>query len=97
MSDQLKAAAWTALFTFTAVFGIGLLGWIADVAAWAGTDNAEFPSVTPLGKLVVAGLAAAASGFINWLVRLAQAKGVLPGHGPVYDTTARDITPPEFP
>lgn len=84
MSDSLKAAGWTALFSFLAVFGVGLLGWIADVAAWAGTDGAEFPSVTVLGKMVVAALAAAASGFVNWVVRYAQSRNVLPGNGPSY-------------
>lgn len=85
MSDSVKAALWTALFTFVALFGISLLGWVQEVAAWAGSATAgDFPSVTPLGKAAVAAVAAAATGLINWIVRFAQAKGALPGNGPAY-------------
>lgn len=87
MSDALKAALWTALFTFIAVFGISLAGWIADVAAWASANDTTagaFPSVTPLGKAAVAAIAAAGSGLVNWIIRAAQSKNVLPGSGPSY-------------
>jgi len=84
LSNELKAALWTTLFVFVAVFSAALLGFITDVAQWAGTDDAVFPSVTPLGKAAVAALAAAASGLLNYIIRWAQSKGVLPGAGPSY-------------
>lgn len=87
MNNSLKAALWTVLFTFIAVFGVGLLGWIVDVAEWASSESGEFPSVTPLGKLAVAALAAGASGLVNFVVRFAQSKGALPGEGPKYVET----------
>lgn len=96
MSNSLKAALWTFLFTFLGVFALALSGWIGDVATWAGTDGAVFPSVTPLGKAAVAALAAAGSGFVNWIVRFVQSKGILPGSGPVYGELPPP-PPPEFP
>jgi len=86
LSNELKAALWTTLFVFIAVFSAALLGFVTDVAQWAGTDDATFPSVTPLGKAAVAALAAAASGLLNYIIRWAQSKGVLPGAGPSYQT-----------
>jgi len=86
LSNELKAALWTTLFVFIAVFSTALLGFVTDVAQWAGTDDATFPSVTPLGKAAVAAFAAAASGLLNYIIRWAQSKGVLPGAGPSYQT-----------
>lgn len=90
MNDALKAALWTALFTFVAVFGISLLGWVSDVAAWASsntTTSTDFPSITPLAKAAVAAVAAGVTGLVNWVVRFAQSKGALPGNGPSYPGT----------
>lgn len=88
MSAPVKAALWTALFTFVAVFGISLMGWIVDVGAWASDKEAgQFPAVTPLAKALVAALAAGATGLVNFVIRFAQSKGALPGEGPVYPTT----------
>jgi hypothetical protein len=84
MTDSVKAALYTALWTFIGVFGVSLLGWIGDVAVWASSDTDMFPAVTPLGKAAVAALAAAASGFVGWVVRASQSHGWLPGEPPQY-------------
>lgn len=84
MKDATKSALYTALWSFLGVFGVSLLGWLGDIATWAGTDGATFPAVTPLGKAAVAAFAAAASGLIGWLVRTAQSRGMLPGSAPHY-------------
>lgn len=84
MSNSLKAALYTALWTFLGVFSVSLFGWLGDVATWAGTDGATFPAVTPLGKAAVAAFAAAASGAIGWVVRVAQSHQLLPGSAPSY-------------
>lgn len=89
MSNALKAALWTALFTFLAVFGIATIGFLQDVASWASGDALTFPDVSVLGKAAVSAFAAAATGLVNWVVRLAQSKGALPGAGPVYDTAEK--------
>lgn len=91
MRDATKAALFTALWTFIGVFGVSLAGWVSDVAAWAGTDGAVFPAVTPLGKAAVAAFAAAASGLVGWIVRTAQSHGMLPGEAPHYPTKSKDI------
>lgn len=90
MKDATKSALFTALWTFIGVFGVSLAGWISDVASWAGTDAAEFPAVTPLGKAVVAAFAAAASGLVGWIVRTAQSHHILPGEAPHYPTKIKE-------
>lgn len=83
--DALKAALWTALFTFVALFGLSLVEWLQDVAAWAGDQTpSEFPSVSVLAKAAVAAVAAAVTGLVNWGVRAAQAatgRGTVPSYG----------------
>jgi hypothetical protein len=74
MSNSLKAALWTSAFTFVGTLSITLFGWLSAVAEWAGTDGAEFPSVTPLGKAAAAAVVATASGLLNWAVRYIQQK-----------------------
>lgn len=79
--DALIRGARTALWTFIAVFGVSLLGFINDVAGWAGASDKAFPSVNPLGKAAIAALCAAASGFIGLVVNAVEdsrgANGVL--------------------
>jgi hypothetical protein len=87
MTDQLKAAAYTALWAFVGVFGLSLLGWVNDIASWANdTAAGAFPDVSVLAKAAVSAGAAAAAGLVTWVVRYAQSKGVLPGSGPTYPT-----------
>ena len=74
----------TAWQTFIGVFGIALLGYISDIASWADSTAGEFPSVSPLGKAAVAGLAAASSFLVTWIVRgYQQSKN--PAVGPHYN------------
>jgi hypothetical protein len=68
--DWLRAASRTAVQTFVAVFGLSLVGWLADVGAWAGSSEGTFPSISPLGKAVVAALVAASSGLVSALMNV---------------------------
>lgn len=84
LRNPTKAALNTTWQTFFAVFGLSLLGWIADVAEWAGSTATEFPSISPLGKAAVSAACAALSGLITWVVRTLQtmratSRGVLAG------------------
>lgn len=74
LSNPAKAALNTSWQTFIAVFGLALLGWIADVAEWAGSTGSEFPSISPLGKAAVSAACAAAAGLLTWIVREVQAR-----------------------
>lgn len=85
MSNEFKAALSTAVFTFIALFGASLVGWVQQVVEWSAAGGVEvFPDVSTLGKAAVAAAGAALTGLINYVVRVAQAKGVLPGRGPTY-------------
>jgi hypothetical protein len=72
--DSLKAALYTALFTFVALFAVSLIGWVDDVAEWAKDDGVtiEFPDPSVLIKASFAAAAAALSGLLNFVVRWAQ-------------------------
>lgn len=86
MSDSVKAALWTALFTFLSVFATTAIGWVGDVAEWAnGAGTTAFPSVSVLAYGAVSALTAAGAGFLNWVVRATQkATGVGAGTVPSY-------------
>jgi len=84
MSNSVKAGLWSALFAFFGVLLPALLGFVGDVADWAGSVDGEFPSVTPLGKAVVAAMAAAVTFLLNFGFRWFQERGTLPGNGPAY-------------
>lgn len=73
--DWVRAAYRTAIQTFIGVFGLALLGWFADVQAWAGDTAADFPAVTPLGKALAAALAAAAAGLVAAVVNVLGKRG----------------------
>jgi len=76
--DWLRAAYRTAFQTFVGMFGLSLMGWLADVGAWAGSSEGTFPSVSPLGKAAVAALVATSSGVVAAIMKVA-------GHdGPAY-------------
>lgn len=84
--DALKAAGWSAVWTFTALFGLSALGWLSDLAQWASSQGTEpLPTLSVIGYAAVSAAVAAASAVLTAVVRLAQAKGVLPGNGPSYD------------
>lgn len=84
--DALKAAAYTALWVFLAMFGMTALGWLADVSSWATSQDATvvFPDPRLLVKGVIAAVVAAASFVVAAVVRLAQAHNILPGQPPSY-------------
>ncbi len=88
--DSIKAGAYTALWSFIAMFGLTATGWLGDVTRWAqdwaqtGTPG-TFPSLSVLAAGAVSAAASVLSGFVGTLVRLAQAKtSIVPGHGPEY-------------
>lgn len=72
--NAIKAGAFTALWTFLALFGLSFVGWLNDVIEWASADGATvvFPDPSVLVKAGVAAVAAAASGLVGLVVRLAQ-------------------------
>ena len=74
--DSFKAALYSALFTFIALFGLSLLGFLNDVWHWASSnDNAVlFPDPAVLVKAAVAAVMAACVGLVNFVVRWAQGR-----------------------
>lgn len=85
MTNALRAAAWTALFSFIGLFGLSLLGWLQDVAAWASSSGREpLPGLSTLGYGLVAAAVSAVIGLVNFAVRYAQARGLVPGTPPSY-------------
>jgi len=90
MSNSLKAALWTALFTFVAGVLLGALNLLSAFEGWVnGTDPTLMDDLSVFVKVTAAAFVAAASGLINWAVRAVQARGALPGNGPQY------VTPPD--
>jgi hypothetical protein len=97
--NSLKSGAYTALWTFIALFGISLLGFLQEVAGWATQGGAApFPSTSTLGFAFVSAIVAAASGIVGTVVRLVQSTTTLiPGGPPRYDikaTPPADVGPP---
>ena len=85
LTNSIRAALWTALFSFIGLFSVTLLGWLQDVVVWASDSGvAEFPTLSVLGYGLVAAAASAAIGLVNFVVRFGQAKCFLPGSGPSY-------------
>lgn len=87
--DAIKAGAYTALWTFVALFGATATGWAGDVVTWAqewaDTGAAgDFPSLSVLAAGATSAAFSALSGLVGTAVRLAQAKTSLPGHPPTY-------------
>jgi len=86
--NAIKAGAFTALWTFIALFGLSVVGWLNDVIGWASDPDAlvVFPDPSVLVKAAASASAAAVSGLVGTVVRLAQAAT---GHGdvPQYDNT----------
>jgi hypothetical protein len=85
MTNEIKAAGWTFLFSFIALFGTAALGWLQEVIEWASTSGeTPLPGLSTIGYAAVSAVAAAAIGLVNFVVRFAQAKGVIPGETPTY-------------
>jgi hypothetical protein len=93
--DAWKAAGWTALWTFIALFLTSALGWLQDVYEWSSTSGAEpLPGISTLGHAAVTAGVSAISGFIAFAVRWAQSRNVLPGSPPVYPPSDLPTAPP---
>jgi amino acid transporter len=76
-NDAFKAALWTALFSFITLFGVSAVGWLQDVVVWASESGAsDFPDLSVLGYGLVSAVASVAIGFVNFVIRFAQAKGL---------------------
>lgn len=92
--DAFKAALYTALWTFIAIFGTSLLGWLDAVSEWATSDGATvaFPDGDVLVKAGLAAAVAALSGLVAFTIRQAQVLLRL-GTGPTYGATP--VPPPD--
>lgn len=83
--NALKSAGFTALWAFLGVFGLAVLDVLNDVGRWASDHGrTPFPDLSVLGFAAVAAACSAAAFVVNVVVRLAQAKGLLPGKPPLY-------------
>lgn len=85
--DAIKAAAFTALWTFVGLFVASLVGWLQDLTAWASDDGGTvvFPDPSVLVKAAVSAAGAACSGVAALVIRLAQAHSrLVPGSPPSY-------------
>lgn len=83
MSNELRAALATAVVTFLTLFAASAVGFVGQLQEWADTGG-EFPDVSVLGRAAVSAALAALAGLVNYAYRWLQARGALPGSGPVY-------------
>jgi hypothetical protein len=87
LSDPLKAALATALFTFVTLFGASLAGFVQTVVDWASTGG-DFPDPSVLGQAFISALTAAGVGLLNFVIRWLQANtNLIKGSGPSYSNT----------
>lgn len=91
MSDALRRAIRTAVFTFVAIFALALTGVLGDLTEWAN-DGGNFPNLDVLAKAAVAGFAAAASGLVTWIVNALEDGTAWPAFLKYKDPNA--ISPP---
>lgn len=92
--NELKAALWTALFSFVTIFFTSLMGLMSTIMSWA-SGTADFPGFSVIGKFAAAAAVSALIGLVNGLVRLAQSRlgiGTVPQYGPQYDGPVVDAT-----
>lgn len=84
--NAIKAGAYTALWTFIALFGLSLVGWLNEIgeAATSNEGTIYFGDPAVLVKAAVSAAAAAASGLVGTVVRLAQT-AIGAGNVPQYD------------
>lgn len=83
LSNSAKAAINTTWQSFFAMFSLSLLGWLRDVQVWAGSVDAQFPSVSPLGKAAAAAASSAFAGLVTYVYRAIKVKKS-PDSGPQY-------------
>ena len=88
LTDSIKSACSTALWTFVGSVAILSTGWLADLAKWASSSgHAPLPGLSVIGYAVLSALFAAAGGLVAFVVRFAQSKNVLPGQPPAFPGT----------
>lgn len=91
MTNSLKSALYTALWTFIGSVAVLSTGWLADLAEWASTSGrSPLPGLSVIGYAVISALVAAAGGIVGFIVRFAQSKGAVPGAPPQYPNTPPD-------
>lgn len=85
MSNSLKAALWTAFFTFLGTTLAALLGLLSAVEGWVnGSDPTLQDDLSLFVTIVLSAAIAAASGLVNWAIRAVQVK-TGKGNPPVYE------------
>ena len=73
--NELKAALYTALWTFIGTALIGLTGFLGAVLDFLnGTDTDITDDLSALGTLVASAFVAAVSGLVGWGIRYAGSK-----------------------
>ena len=84
--NELKAALWTAAFTFVATVASAATGLLAAVENVVnGSDPTITDDLATFGKVVLSAAVAAGAFVVNFVYRWAQARGVnLPGAAPTY-------------
>jgi hypothetical protein len=83
--NSLKAGLYTAGFSFIALFGASLVGWLNDVVMWASDDAVTaFPAGSGLAKAAAAAAAAALIGLVNFVIRWAQDRTGIGPETPTY-------------
>lgn len=85
MTNELKAAVWTTLWTFVGAALLALTGFLNAVMSFlTGTNETLADDVSNLGVLLASALVAAAAGFLNLVYRVLQSHGKLPGQSVSY-------------
>lgn len=86
LPNPLKAALWTALFSFISLFGLSALGWLAHLYTWANSGGTEqLPDITVLAYAAGSASISAVIGLVNFVVRWAQERagvGTVPTYVP---------------
>lgn len=81
----LTPALYVALWAFLGPLLLLTLGFIQALAEWASTSGATpLPGLSSIGYALVAAACSAAAGVVAFVVRYAQAKGVVAGEPPKY-------------
>lgn len=85
LTDPIKSALSTALWSFLGAVAILTTGWLADLAKWASSSGrSPLPGLSVIGYAVLSALFASAGGIVAFVVRFAQSKNVLPGQPPSF-------------
>lgn len=85
LTDPIKSALATALWSFLGSFGLLAAGWVQQVAKWSSTSgHSPLPGLSVIGYALIGAIVSALSGLIAFGVRFAQSKNVLPGNAPAF-------------